>query len=121
MVVGGRRADRSALRPAEDGDLVFLDPTGGPFQGPGLRRLLDWQDRLDGQRSRGITGLLLIVEGWDSGWWCLSIIHHLGGFEVSTIFVLNIAFYSPLPQFRQIRLNQGSSRSDRYHVNSVDA
>jgi hypothetical protein len=31
---------------------------------------------LDGHRSRGITGLLLIVGGWNSGSWCLSIIHH---------------------------------------------
>jgi len=64
MVVGGRRADRRVIRPAEDGDLVFLDPTGGPLQGPGLRRLLDRQERLDGQRSSGVPRLLLIVRDW---------------------------------------------------------
>ncbi len=45
MVVGRRRAERGLVWPAQDRDVVFLDPAGGPLEGPGFRCLFSREDR----------------------------------------------------------------------------
>lgn len=45
MVVGRRRAERSLIWPAEERDVVFLDPAGGPLEGPRFRCLFSREDR----------------------------------------------------------------------------
>ena len=45
MGIGRRRAQGGLVWPAEDRDVVFLDPAGGPLEGPGFRGLFSREDR----------------------------------------------------------------------------
>lgn len=46
MVVGRRRTEGGLVRPAEEGDVVCFDASGGPLEGPGLRRLFGRDDKV---------------------------------------------------------------------------
>ena len=48
MGIGRRRAQRGLVWPAQERDIVFLDPAGAPVKGPGLRRLFGREDRHGG-------------------------------------------------------------------------